>query len=144
MIRRAIKGDAKMIAQLAVHMWSSHTVEELTVEFDDLITDRNAAVFLYLLNEQAIGFAQCQLRNDYVEGTETSPVGYLEGIFVLDAYRRRGYAKALLAACEQWARKQGCQEFASDCELDNTLSHSFHLGLGFKEVNRIVCFTKNL
>ena len=30
------------------------------------------------------GFAQCQLRRDYVEGTKTSPVGYPEGIFVAE------------------------------------------------------------
>lgn len=36
-----------------------------------------------------IGFAQCQLRCDYVEGTKTTPVGYLEGIFIKDGYRRK-------------------------------------------------------
>ena len=34
-----------------------------------------------------IGFAQCTLRNDYVEGSSSSPVGYLEGIYVKDEYR---------------------------------------------------------
>lgn len=51
---------------------------------------------------------------------------------------------ALLAACEQWAREKGCQEFASDCELDNRESLRFHLALGFAEANRIVCFRKAL
>ncbi len=144
MIRRAIKTDVKSIAQLAVQMWTSHTVDELTVEFNNLISDRNAAIFLCFSNEKVIGFAQCQLRNDYVEGAETSPVGYLEGIFISEEYRRRGYARALLVACEQWAREQGCQEFASDCDLENTLSFNFHLGIGFQEANRIICFTKQL
>ena len=31
---------------------------------------------------QHTGFAQGQLRYDYVEGTDNSPVGCLEGIFV--------------------------------------------------------------
>ena len=144
MICQATKDDARMIAQLAVQMWASHTVDELKDEFDDLIAEENVAIFLCYSNEKAIGFAQCQLRSDYVEGTETSPVGYLEAIFVLEEYRRRGYAKALLTACEQWSREQGCLEFASDCELDNTLSRNFHLGNGFNEVNRIICFTKRL
>lgn len=39
---------------------------------------------------------------------------------------------------------KGCAQFASDCELDNDLSRHFHLGTGFREANRIICFTKKL
>lgn len=91
-----------------------------------------------------IGFAQCQLRCDYVEGTSTSPVGYLEGIFVKEGYRNRGYAKELLAECEAWAKNNGCLEFASDCEIDNADSFYFHKAMNFIEANRIICFTKAL
>ena len=91
-----------------------------------------------------IGFAQCQLRYDYVEGTSTSPVGYLEGIFVKEGYRNKGYAKELLAECETWARESGCHEFASDCEIGNTNSFCFHKAMDFIEANRIICFTKTL
>lgn len=41
-------------------------------------------------------------------------------------------------------RKQGCTEFASDCELDNEASLAFHLKMGFAEANRIICFTKRI
>ena len=50
----------------------------------------------------------------------------------------------MLAACEDWARSQGCTEFASDCELENTDSLAFHLKCGFEEMNRIICFAKKL
>ena len=36
-------------------------------------------------------------------GTHTSPVGYLEGVFVQEEYWGRGVATALLRACEAWA-----------------------------------------
>jgi len=71
-------------------------------------------------------------------------VAYLEGIYVRDDCRRRGTAKELLSACEQWAKEKGCVEFASDCELDNSNSLAFHLGTGFAEVNRIICFVKKI
>ncbi len=96
------------------------------------------------MDNRFIGFAHCSLRHDYVEGTDSSPVGYLEGIFVLEEYRRCGIAKALLAACEAWAKNLGCLEFASDCELTNQTSLFFHEKLGFAEANRIVCFCKTL
>ena len=103
-----------------------------------------AAFFLAFEQERAVGFAQCQLRHDYVEGTDSSPVGYLEGIYVADGYRKQGIAKAHLKACENWAKTKGCSEFASDCELSNLQSLHFHLSMGFEEANRIVCFTKKL
>ncbi len=103
-----------------------------------------AACFIKYVDDKPIAFAQCQLRHDYVEGTESSPVGYLEGIFVLEEYRKNGYAAELLAACERWAKEKGCSEFASDCELDNADSLRFHLAMGFAEANRIICFKKAL
>jgi aminoglycoside 6'-N-acetyltransferase I len=107
--------------------------------------DRSAFLcFIKSVDDKPIGFAQCQLRHDYVEGTESSPVGYLEGVFVSEGYRKKGYAAELLSECEKWAKERGCTEFASDCELDNIDSLSFHMALGFEEVNRIICFRKDL
>ena len=143
-IIKAKKEDAFTVAELAIQMWEDNVLEELAAELAELIGSPEAAVFLGTVEGKAIGFAQCQLRHDYVEGTETSPVGYLEGIFVEEEFRKRGFAKQLLAVCESWAKEQGCSEFASDCELDNTGSLNFHLSLGFEEANRVICFTKPL
>ena len=144
MIKAATLADAGAIAEMAVKLWPEHTMEELKKEFEGIIGGGKSVVFLLVLEEQPVGFAQCQLRNDYVEGTGSSPVGYLEGIFIEQDFRCRGHARALLAACEDWARDQGCTEFASDCELDNRDSLAFHLNMGFAEANRIICFTKKL
>ena len=144
MIRQANHEDSFMVAQLAAQLWTSQTTEKFKEEFDVLLDRSDAAVFLCLAEDKPVGFAQCQLRYDYVEGTETSPVGYLEGVFVEEEYRNQGYAAKLLAACEQWAKDKGCTEFASDCELENTQSFAFHLRCGFQEANRIICFTKKL
>ena len=144
MIYKATESDIKTIAALAVKMWTSHTADELAKEFEALVSDEKACVFLCFEDGKAIGFAQCQLRYDYVEGTSSSPVGYLEGIFIEADYRNCGYAKMLLSACEKWAKEKGCTEFASDCELGNTDSLAFHLHSGFTEANRIICFTKKI
>lgn len=144
MIRKAQHSDSKTIAALAAKMWTSAIEDVLTEEFEDLLLNEDAAIFLYLADGTAIGFAQCQLRRDYVEGTETCPVGYLEGVFVESDYRRQGYGRKLVDACVDWAKSKGCTEFASDCELHNTESQAFHLHSGFCEANRIICFTKKI
>jgi aminoglycoside 6'-N-acetyltransferase I len=56
-------------------------------------------VFIALESDEAIGFAEARLR-DYAEGCDTSPVGFLEGWYVREPWRRRGVGKALLAAVE--------------------------------------------
>ena len=144
MIRKAEYGDLKELAELGVLLWPHHTAAELAEEFSRTMAKQDAAFFLAFADGAAVGFAQCQLRRDYVEGTESTPVGYLEGIFVAEEARRSGYARRLLAACEAWAGALGCREFASDCELYNVQSLRFHLSLGFEEANRIICFTKKL
>lgn len=144
MIYKATNDDVHTLAELAVMMWSSHSVEELEKRFEAAVNSDKAAVYIALSDGVSIGFAQCTLRYDYVEGTSSSPVGYLEGIFVKREHRKRGYAGELLDQCEKWAESKGCSEFASDCELSNDTSLNFHLNSGFKEAGRIICFTKSL
>lgn len=144
MVREATQADALALAELAIKLWSSHTISELQSEFLDLICSDNAVCFIKYVGSKAVGFAQCQLRNDYVEGTDTSPVGYLKGIFVEEEYRHNGYAKELLLKCEKWAKEKHCTEFASDCEINNEISLQFHLSMGFEEANRIICFRKDI
>ena len=144
MIQQADVTHARTIAELACLLWPDHMPEELIGEFAELLENKHAAVFIAEENDQPVGFAQCQLRSDYVEGCDTSPVGYLEGVFVREDFRRHGLARALVHACEDWARQQGCSEFASDCELDNIDSWRFHQAIGFTEAGRIICFTKRL
>jgi len=146
--KKAAAENVYDIAALAAKMWTSHTVEELAEGFAEgfaaAINNPDCAVFLMTDGDKTVGFAQCGLRHDYVEGTSRSPVGYLEGIFIEESYRKQGCAKQLLACCEQWAKEKSCTEFASDCELDNEISRQFHFGTGFREANRIICFVKKI
>ena len=144
MIKQAKPDDAITLAGLAIKLWKGDSIPEMTNMFENLISDDNAVCFLQYVDGKAIGFAQCQLRYDYVEGTDSSPVGYLEGIFVEDAYRKHGHAKTLLRACEAWAKEKHCTEFASDCELENDDSLRFHTAMGFEVANRIICFRKDI
>lgn len=142
MIYQAGKGEIKTLLKLALSLWKGHTPEDLRQELTEVL--ETGGVFFIAVLEEPVGFAQCQLRHDYVEGTHSSPVGYLEGIFVKEAFQKQGIGTALLKACEQWAASQGCREFASDCELENETSRIFHQKMGFTEANRIICFTKEL
>ena len=94
--------------------------------------------------DEACGFVEASIRNDYVNGTETSPVAFLEGIYVNLTARRKGVARALVDAVARWAKSKGCAELASDTSTRNRTSHAVHKGLGFVETERVVYFNKSL
>lgn len=143
MIRQADVNDSKQVVQLAQLLRPTCRLAALEEAVDILQRDK-AAVYIALVKKKVVGFAFCQTRSDFVEGTTTSPVAYLEAIFVREDYRRQGIGRDLLMACEHWARERGCREFASDCELTNTDSLMFHLKSNFVEVNRLICFKKEI
>ena len=136
--------DAEALAGLVKIIWPEHTEEALSRIILEYMNSDESAVFAEKRDGSFIGVALCCLRHDYVEGCETSPVGYLEGVSVKETYRNQGVARRLVEECEQWAGEKGCSEFASDCELSNTVSLNFHLQIGFQEQNRIICFKKFL
>ena len=90
------------------------------------------------------GFAEAALRHDYVNGCRTSPVGFLEGIYVKPEARRIGLGKRLSMITQSWARKQGCAEIASDVRLENVESQAFQTAMGFEETERVVYFRRCL
>ena len=144
MIKEAHSEDSQILARMALEVWGNDSFQALTSEFEEMTQMAEVTSFLAYFEEEAIGFANVALRHDYVEGCDSSPVAYLEGIYVKPPYRRQGYARHLVDACQLWGMEQGCHEFASDCELNNQTSWAFHLAMGFLEVNRLICFKKSL
>ncbi len=127
-------------------LWPEGSDAEHLAEMAEFLTqpERYAQFVAYNSSSQAIGFIEASIRSDYVNGTESSPVAFLEGIYVLPAHRRHGVARALVAAASDWALSRGIHEFASDAALENELSHRVHKRLGFIETERVVYFRKAL
>lgn len=90
-----------------------------------------------------IGFLEASIR-PFAEDCETDHVGYVEGWYVEGPHRRNGVGRELAAAAEQWARKKGCTEMASDAEIGNEQSIAAHARLGYKETSRLVHLRKEL
>jgi aminoglycoside 6'-N-acetyltransferase I len=93
---------------------------------------------------EALAFAEASIRRDYVNGCDSSPVAFLEGIYVVPGHRHTGIARALVERVVVWARGFGCTEFASDALIENEASHAFHAAIGFAETERVVYFRRPL
>ncbi len=110
----------------------------------DILASSEQEAFLCDDGGSAVGFVHVSLRKDYVEGTESSPVGYLEALYVEPPFRQRGIARELTRLAEAWAAGKGCTEMGSDAHADNLTSHAFHTKVGYKEAARLVAFTKKI
>jgi len=106
--------------------------------------ERFLQLMMYDERRQPLGFIEGSIRNDYVNGTESSPVGFVEGVYVAPASRRKGVARQLYDAIGDWAKARGCRELASDALVDNEVSQRAHRALGFRETERVVYFTRIL
>lgn len=146
LVRPATLADAAAWGRLRLALWPDEGGDWDPEDVDAALGgDRPATAFLACNDGGApIGFAEATLRVDYVNGTAGSPVGFLEGWYVAPDWRGRGVGRALVAAVEDWSRRQGCSELASDALLDNAASHAAHGACGFEETERVVYFRKTL
>lgn len=143
MIRLAEEKDLPVLAELAALAWSGGP-EDYLADMEELLESDRDLVAVSVEGEQVTGFVNARLRYEYVSGTHSSPVVYLEGLSVFAPWRRRGIARALAEYAQVWGRSRGCSQMGSDCRLDNEASYHLHLALGFAEVERQITFVKQL
>jgi aminoglycoside 6'-N-acetyltransferase I len=127
-------------------LWPDEVLEE-HLRYAASIVNRPNDAMVYIAREDngcVVAFAEATLRRDYVNGCNTSPVGFLEGLYVDVPYRGRGLARLLCSALEKWAASLGCREFASDVLLHNETGLRVHEALGFEESERVVFYVKRL
>lgn len=138
-IRRATPADRDAWRRLRLALWPDAGPDEMAL----ILTDPAQAAFLAVCGGAACGFVEASVRG-WAEGCDEGPVGYIEGWYVDPAHRRQGVGRALVRAAEQWAAARGCRWMGSDAHLDNTLSHDAHRALGYRAVEKGVCFSRRI
>lgn len=108
------------------------------------VPERYIQFVAYAEDGRPLGFVEASVRTDYVNGTTTSPVAFLEGLYVAPGVRRKGVGRTLVEAVASWAAEVGCTELASDTLLEHDLSQAVHKALGFVETERVVFFNMPL
>jgi aminoglycoside 6'-N-acetyltransferase I len=149
-IRPAQLSDRDQLVRMREALWPKTPAEEHARELA-LILEGKAVVTMPLMILVAeasdgvlAGFLEVDLRSHADGCNPLRPVGYVEGWYVAEKDRRRGVGRKLLAAAEDWARRQGCVEIASDTWVDNELSQRVHEALGYEVVDRCVHYRKTL
>lgn len=121
-IEKANQTHLDAITHLALKLWPDHEWAELRSEFEELLASQKDRLYLAAANGTYVGFVHMSLRYDYVEGSSSSPVGYVEGIYVDETHRNQGVSRKLVEAGGAWAKSLGCKEIGSDTGSDNHAS----------------------
>ena len=149
-VRLASHSDLAQLAQMRRELWPELSVEENTRELAAILVGEPAGTLpLVIFVAQSdggalLGFIEVGMRSHADGCDERLPVGYVEGWFVQENHRRQGISAQLVAAAENWARRKGCTEMASDAVIENHGSQRAHESLGFEVVDRCVHYRKPL
>ena len=143
-VRPVQPSDLGALARMRHALWPEQSAAAHAAELQTFLADARWINLAAELDGAVIGFADAAIRSDYVNGCDTSPVAFLEGLFVAPEHRRQGVGRALVAAVAAWGRESGCREMASDAYLDNLTSHALHKAVGFEETERVVYFRRSL
>lgn len=149
-IRAAGLADCERLAMMFHALWPAGSIEEHRKEVCSLLdgTARLTMPIAVLVAEArgdgVVGFVEVDLRS-HADGCDPAQaVGYVEGWYVTEEYRRSGVGASLIAAAEDWARGFGCVEMGSDAVIDNVVSQQAHAALGYEVVDRCVHYRKRI
>lgn len=143
-VREIVQDDRSQWLRMREALWPGSLADhdaETRRYFDE--PSEALVTFVAELDGTIVGFLELDHRK-YAPGCDSSPVPFIEGWYVDAEARGRGIGRALVEAAEAWALAAGHNEIASDAEIDNPDGIGAHRGLGYEEVERVVCFRKSL
>lgn len=90
-------------------------------------------VYMAVKGDGLIGFLEASIHR---MGSHAVPIGYIEGWYAEEEFRRIGVGKNLVTMAEAWALSMGFSEMGSDAEVTNHVSIGAHKRLGYEEITR--------
>lgn len=130
------------LLKMALDLFKDYPPSVTESDLAAVLRKPNYATFFAKQSGDILGFVTVSIRSDYVEGATTSPVGYLESIYVKPEGRKHGIARQLYEKAESWAAQKGCSEMGSDTWEWNLEAQNFHTKLGFKKEDILVHYIK--
>lgn len=140
-IRRARRKDAEQLAELSGQLGYPATPAEIRTRLGNLRpVGRHAVYIAELPGAGVIGWLHVSVSNLL----ESDARAEVNGLVVADAQRSLGAGAKLLAAAEDWARRQGCKAMNVRSNVIRERAHNFYLREGYEHYKTQKAFRKPL
>ena len=140
-IRRAMSGDAPRIAELAGQLGYPATAAQMRERLREIKPASQHAVFIAeSAKDGIIGWVHVS-RQPLLEVEIRAEVN---GLVVAENKRSLGAGARLLAAAEEWARKQGCKGMSVRSNVIRERAHKFYERNGYEHYKTQKSFRKPL
>ncbi|MDI7207328.1 GNAT family N-acetyltransferase [Leptospira santarosai] len=127
-IRKAKETDRESIQKLTSLFATSFKTDpdSFNNSFNELLKDSNAIFLVAEENGTPIGYL---LGFDHYTLYANGRVSWIEEIFILEDYRRKGFATNLMTSFEEWGKNRGSKLIG----LATRRAKDFYLALGYEE-----------
>jgi aminoglycoside 6'-N-acetyltransferase I len=143
-IEQLSEKNLKNLIDLILELWPECDYNEEFISYQAFVDSENDVCYLAQVSGTYVGFIHVSIRTNYVEGANDLPIAYIEAIYVNPNHQRLRIGEFLVKMGVDWAKQKGCKQLGSDTEIYNSKGIDFHKKIGFEEVNRVVCFIKNI
>lgn len=125
LIRPVTTADAKAWEHLRNALWPGDPHDaEIAAFFAATIDEPEAVLVAQDASGALVAVVELSRRRD-LPGMHGAVAGYIEGLYVEPDHRASGLVWRLLRAARDWAREQGCTDFASDRDDRVVFDRSF-------------------
>jgi GNAT superfamily N-acetyltransferase len=109
--------------------------EEFYVVITDRIAQKNGRILIAESdNGRALGWAAaCEEESEVYIHADERTYGYVAELYVVEDMRGRGIGRALIAACEEWARERRLKAMMIGLLSRNARAHGVYRGAGFQD-----------
>lgn len=127
-IRAPRADDAEAIAGLVTELGYPSTAAEIPARLARLSGEPGSIVWVAELARSVVGVATART---FAGLHVTAPVAWLTALVVAERARGKGVGTQLVAAAEEWARRQGASKLALTSALHRENAHEFYKRLGY-------------
>jgi GNAT superfamily N-acetyltransferase len=135
-IRRATADDADEVMALLAELGRPPVAEDPAAQRAVVLAHLAHPDGTIVVAEENGAFAGCASLWIRPRLNWATPEAWVPDLYVRPAFRRRGVASALVAACAEEARRRGCHALKLESGHDRTDAHPLYAALGLEDFGR--------
>lgn len=107
--------------------------------FENLYNMENNVLYVAKENEEIVGYIYCKI-NTGENGSTNNLEALIDGLYVLEEYRKKGIATALINKAKQWCRNKNVKYIMINVLEDNKTALNLYSKLNFNDYEKTLRF----